>query len=215
MRLIWKRAIWFVWPCLAAAAAQAGTGAGSGHDIPNRMMMLVTQLGVILVAARIGHIVFRRIRMPGVLGELVAGIVIGPYGLGAASIPGFPDGLFPPAGTFPISPELYGICALGSVVLLFIVGLETDTRMFLRYSTAGILVGAGGVLVSFVLGDLMAVVFLPMLWGVQVDFLSPSCLLLGIISTATSVGSFIICFGVSLVSGPVIDCKNTPLGPKT
>src|SRR5207302_42875 len=69
------------------------------------------------------------------------------------------------------------------VVLLFLAGLETDFRMFLRYSIAGLLVGLGGVLGSFLLGAWIAVA-----WGLAPSFLHPTALFLGAISVATSVG---------------------------
>lgn len=59
------------------------------------------------------------------------------------------------------SPALYGIATLASVILLFLSGLETNLKMFLRYSFVGLMVGLGGVVASFVFGDLCAVYLLP------------------------------------------------------
>lgn len=181
--------------CAFAFNAFAGAGEHAAGDMPHRMMALVVQLGVILLAARLGNMLFRRLNLPGVAGELAAGIVIGPYVLGAVPLSwiGFPEGLFyVPDGIMlsgiPVSPELYGICAVASVLLLFMVGLETDISLFMRYSLSGSLVGIGGVLVSFVLGDLAGIVFLRVLLGQEAGFLSAPCLILGIITTATSVG---------------------------
>ena len=182
----------------------------------HRMMMLVIQLGVILFAARLGNIFFEKIHLPGVLGELTAGILIGPYLIGALSIPGFSNGLFPIyTEQFPISPELYGICALASIVLLFMAGLETDIKLFMRYSMVGSLVGIGGVVISFLVGDLLTIIFSKMLFGVTLGFFSPACLFLGIISTTTSVGITARILseqkkldspeGVTILSGAVVD----------
>ena len=154
----------------------------------HRMMMLALQLGTILLAARLGNILFERLRLPGVMGELCAGILIGPYLLGGIHLPGLPQGLFPAFADFAVSPELYGVCTLASIVLLFMVGLETDIRLLVRFSVAGGLVGVGGVLASFLLGDAVAVLFSPLLFGRQLGFMDAPCLFLGIISTATSVG---------------------------
>jgi len=90
------------------------------------------------------------------------------------------------AGT-SVSPELYGFCSVASVVLLFLVGLETDLKLFARYSLAGTLVGVGGVIVSFAAGALMGVWLLPMLKPGVYGFFSPGCIFLGVMSTATSV----------------------------
>ena len=161
----------------------------STHSMTHRMMMLVIQLGIILFAARLGNILFEKFHLPGVLGELSAGIIIGPYLIGAIPIPGFSNGLFPMyLPSFPISPELFGISTLASIVLLFTIGLETDFRLFLRYSFVGSLVGVGGVVFSFAIGDILTILFSKYLFGQSLGFFSPQCLFLGVISTATSVG---------------------------
>ena len=114
-------------------------------------MTLAIQLGVILFAARMGNILFTWLKLPSVLGELCAGIAIGPYALGALW-PGWifqvfemAPGVASPVG---VSPELYGLCTVASIVLLFLVGAETDLKMFMRYSAVGSLVGVGGVVFS-------------------------------------------------------------------
>lgn len=196
--------------------ALAAEGAGSGGEMTHRMALLALQLGTILFAAKIGSLLCLKAKLPGIVGELLAGVMIGPYCLGKVVLPGLPGGLFPIASeSFPISAELYGICALASVVLLFLVGLDTDIRLFMRYSLVGSLVGIGGVAASFLLGDGMAVLLSPMLFGEQLGALSPPCLFLGIISTATSVGisarilsesrKLDSAEGVTILSGAVVD----------
>ncbi len=203
-------------PTFALASDAPGTPISMTH----RMMMLAMQLGVIVIAARFGNIIFSRLKLPGVVGELMTGVIIGPFVLGGLAMPGFPDGLFHvPAsiavGSIPVSPELYGVCAIASIVLLFLVGLETDIGLFMRYSLAGSAVGIGGVVVTFVLGDTMAMLFSPMLFNEQLGFLDAPCLFLGIISTATSVGITARILsekhkldspeGVTILAGAVID----------
>lgn len=221
MKHIWRKPVFIAAGCIAAATASAAT-AESALGMTHRMMVLIIQLGVILFAARLGNMLFEKLRLPGVVGELVAGIVIGPHIVGGIPLPGlgFPEGLFhvPHAiavSGMPVSPELYGICAVASIVLLFMVGLETDIRLFMRYSLTGSLVGVGGVVTSFVLGDLAAVVLSRLLFGLDVGFMSPACLLLGTISTATSVGitarilseqrQIDSAEGVTILAGAVID----------
>ncbi len=173
---------------LAASTVWAGTGAMDHAGLSHRMTLLVLQLGVILFAARLGNMMAERLKLPGVLGELLAGVAVGPYALGGARLPGFPEGLFPIFGDFPLSPELYGICALAAVIMLFMAGLETDVRLFLRYSAIGSLVGAGGVVLPYVAGSLLVVVLSPVLFGISVGWLDPLPVFMGIIATATSVG---------------------------
>lgn len=156
-------------------------------------MTLMLQLGVILFAARLGHMVFARFRLPGVLGELGAGMLIGPFLLGGLPLPGYPAGLFgapPEAGALgvPVSPELYGISALAGVTLLFLAGLDTDARMLLRHSLASALAGLGGVVVSFFAGAGLTAALSERLFGETLGWFSPQCMIVGVIFTATSVG---------------------------
>jgi len=152
----------------------------------HHMTILVLQLAVIVITARIvGHLFTRYLKQPSVLGELAAGMIIGPYALGSISIPVIQGPLFPlPETTLPVSPELYGFAVMASIILLFLAGLETDLPTFIRFSVRGSVVGLGGVVLSFAAGDLTAVLLLP---GVG-SFMDPTALFLGTLSTATSVG---------------------------
>lgn len=161
---------------MTAAAGESSSGAGMGE----RMTRLVIQLAVIICVAKVvGFVCENYLRIPEVLGELATGMVIGPYALG-----GWLNLFSVPAGNgFPVSPELYGIATIASIVLLYLAGLETDLSMLIRYSFSGIMVGIGGVVVSFSLGMFGAVWF-----GFAQELTSPAALFLGVISTATSVG---------------------------
>jgi len=176
-----------LWP-VTVFASDAGTSGEA--TITHRMMLLVIQLGLILFAAKLGNILFEKMRLPGALGELVVGIIIGPFALGQMGFPGFQHGLFPPPvnGGFAISPELYGLSAIAAIVLLFNVGLETDLKLMLRYSLAGGLVGLGGMIASFFFGAACVMFFSEMLFGRSLGLFAPQCLFLGTITTATSVG---------------------------
>jgi len=175
-----------------ARAADAAEAAATTGGLTSQMTALVIQIGVILFAARLGCMLAERLKIPGVLGELAAGIVIGPYALGGVALGAFfRNGIFPPAagGAFPVTPELYGFCTVASIVLLFLSGVETDLRLFVRYSLAGTAVGVGGVVFSYLAGSLSAVWLLPRFLGTgPIGLFSPSALFLGIMCTATSVG---------------------------
>ena len=153
------------------------------ENITEVVTSLVFQLAVIIFAVRIFGKLAEKVGIPSVLGELIAGIIIGPYALGGLGLPGFPNGVFPlNSASLAVSPELYAISSLASIILLFASGIETDLTMFLKYSVTGGIVGFGGVAVSFLLGDVAAMVML------QTGFMDTRCLFLGIMSTATSVG---------------------------
>ncbi len=166
----------------------AGTGDVTHANIMRRMMLLVLQMGVILLAVKLGSMLIEKTGLPGVMGELAAGMIIGPYALGQIAVPGFAEGIFPLGARFPVSAELYGVAMLGAIVLLFTVGLETNLSLLKQYSLAGSLVGFGGVAVSFVLGDLAAVVLYPLLSEGTLGFFDPAALFMGTIACATSVG---------------------------
>jgi Kef-type K+ transport system membrane component KefB/mannitol/fructose-specific phosphotransferase system IIA component (Ntr-type) len=147
------------------------------------MAELVLQLGIILFAVRLGGRLVKKIGIPQVLGELLAGVAIGPYALGGIGLPGFSHGIFPLGeGTLAVSTELYAFATVASIILLFASGLETDLALFLRYSVAGGIIGLGGVVFSFASGALCGVLLL------HAPFMDPRCLFLGVLSTATSVG---------------------------
>lgn len=151
----------------------------------HEMMLLALQLGVILVATKLnGWFFSRKLKQPRVLGELIAGMLIGPYVLGAIPL-GSLGPLFPPVGgTIPVSPELYGIATVGSILLLFTSGLETDLPTFLRFSGKASVVGFGGVIASFFLGAGITVLLHPEVGSIM----APEALFLGTICTATSIG---------------------------
>lgn len=152
-----------------------------------QISLLVIQLGFIIFAARFFGMLASKFKIPSVMGELLAGIIFGPYCLGGIGISalGLGKGLFPLCTDVPgisIDPKLYAIATLGSIILLFISGLETDVRTFFKYSVVGTIVGIGGIVCSFLCGAAVGVFVLG--WA----FMDPRCLFLGILCTATSVG---------------------------
>ena len=162
-----------------------------GSDVSETVVQLLIQLAVILFAAKVaGELTARLLKLPTVLAEVGVGVVIGPFALGAIDIPGFGP-LFPipivdavPA-VIPVSSELFAIAQIGSIVLLFAIGLETNLRQFLRYAGPATAVALGGVVAPFALGAGATVLF-----GFAGDdgFYSPEALFMGAIMTATSVG---------------------------
>lgn len=190
-------------------------GSSGENSVAGSMVIFVFQLGLILIFARLGGAIFEKFELPSVLGEIIVGIIISPYCLGQVYVPGFPGGLFPIHGEFPISAELYSFTTVASIVLLFIVGLETDIETFLTFSFAGTLVGIGGVMFSFIMGDLAVVLFSKLFTSTPYHFSDPVPLFLGVICTATSVSISARILsekqkmnspeGVTILSGAVID----------
>src|SRR4051794_14141053 len=86
------------------------------------LLYLLADLVIIIVAARLLGALARRINQPAVVGEVVAGIVLGPTVLGRIA-PAAPAWLFPP------DVPLKAIADLGLVFFMFMVGLEIDTGL--------------------------------------------------------------------------------------
>ena len=171
--------------------------AGGDSGVAELVIQLLVQLAVILFAAKVaGELASRFLKVPAVLAELGIGIIIGPFALGAIPIPGFGP-LFPvpiPDATtlhndvsaaIPVSDELFALAQIGSIVLLFAIGLETNLRQFLRYAGPATAVALGGVILPFTCGMGATVLFG---FAGPEGFLSPEALFMGAIMTATSVG---------------------------
>lgn len=176
-------------PGLLLSLFQAGEG-----EILDLVVKLLIQLAVILFAAKVaGELATRFLKIPSVLAELGAGILIGPYVLGGIPFFGW-EALFPlplgPDGAplqtgIPVSNELYALAQIGSIVLLFAIGLETNLRQFIRYAGPATAVALGGVIMPFALGA-GATVMLG--FAGPEGIFSPEALFMGAILTATSVG---------------------------
>jgi len=108
---------------------------------------VILDVAVILVAARIGAALFESLGQPGVIGEIVAGITLGPTILGA--LPGDPSaGLFPPEAL----EVLKGIGQLGLALFMFQIGWELDLDLVRRRERAAMLISLASVVVPFTLG---------------------------------------------------------------
>ena len=106
---------------------------------------ILLTLFAIFVAAQIGAEIAQRLKLPGVVGEIVAGCVIGPSALG----------LIQP-GQIAIGMPLDVLAEIGVVLLLFSVGLETRLQDLKQVGRSAFLVGVLGVIAPFVLGSLWA-----------------------------------------------------------
>jgi Kef-type K+ transport system membrane component KefB len=106
---------------------------------------VIISLSLLLFTAKIFAELFHRIKLPIVLGELLAGIVIGPYALG-----GLP--LFNGEPLVILDETIRHIGELAAIVILFVAGLEITPREFLKGGLSSFTVGALGVIVPFFVG---------------------------------------------------------------
>jgi Kef-type K+ transport system membrane component KefB len=106
---------------------------------------VMISLGILLFAAKLMAELFHRIKLPIVLGELLAGIIVGPFALGALP-------LFDGEPLVVLDETVRHIGEIAAVVILFIAGLEITPREFLRGGAAAFTVGSLGVIVPFFVG---------------------------------------------------------------
>lgn len=103
------------------------------HSIPHLLLVLAA----LLVTAKLLGAVAQRLGQPSVLGELVAGVLLG------SSVFGLLD---------PTQPVVHALSELGLIVLLFEIGLHTDLRSMGKVAGTATAVGLVGVIVPFGLG---------------------------------------------------------------
>lgn len=124
--------------------------------------MFLLHLALVLLATKGCGLLVKRLGQPAVLGEVLAGIIIGPSLLN----------LVPP------SQSIKDLAEIGVILLMFLAGLETDLRELKATGLASSLIAAGGVVLPFVCGPAIAWLFgFPLIQGIM----------LGTILTATSV----------------------------
>jgi Kef-type K+ transport system membrane component KefB/nucleotide-binding universal stress UspA family protein len=112
------------------------------HDV----LLLLVQISVLLLTARAFGEIAQRLRQPAVVGEILAGIVLGPSLL---------SGVFPAVGGWIIPQTPAGghllevVSLIGALFLLLITGLETDLALIRRHARTAMGVSFGGILVTF------------------------------------------------------------------
>ncbi|HEY4185629.1 MAG TPA: cation:proton antiporter [Polyangia bacterium] len=117
----------------------------SNHGV----FLLLIELALLIGVTRIGAEIFKRLGLPAVVGELGAGILLGPSVFGRFS-PGMFTAIFP-AGTGQFQ-LLDVIGTLGMTFLLLLTGLETDVKLVRNLGRAALMTSGAGMVLPFVLG---------------------------------------------------------------
>ena len=126
-----------------AQAERPAAGASGRSPLPTLLLQLIT---IVLVARALGAL-FRRIGQPPVIGEIVAGILLGPSLLGAMA-PGVFAFLFPPEST----GLLKLLAEIGVLLFLFAVGLELDVDRLRSRARTAVVVSHASIIVPYFLG---------------------------------------------------------------
>jgi Kef-type K+ transport system membrane component KefB len=120
---------------------------------PQLSSMFFVQMAIMLLACRVVGALARRLGQPQVVGEMIAGVFLGPSLLGLL-LPGFQAALFPKESL----KVLYVGAQLGVGLYMFLVGVEFDIDMFRQRARSATTVSAAGMLAPFVLGAGLALV---------------------------------------------------------
>jgi Kef-type K+ transport system membrane component KefB len=142
---------------------------------------LILAIGTILLAARLFGSLFQHLGQPRVVGEMTAGIVLGPSLFGrffpAAFVYVFPSSIL---------PSLTVLSQLGLLLFMFVVGLEVDLNRILKQKAAVVLISNVSIVLPLALGIALAKALYPQFAGEQVTF-STFALFVG---TAMSITAF-------------------------
>jgi Kef-type K+ transport system membrane component KefB len=171
---------------------------GLSHTIAT----VVLDIAIVIIAARLMGAAFRRVGQPAVLGEITAGVLLGPTLLGV--FPGDLDQLL-----FPMDarPFLMAIAQLGLILFMFIVGLEINLSLVRGQERIALTVSLSSVALPFGLGLALATVLYPRhdtVNGRQIEFLALA-LFLGV---AMSITAFPYWPGYC----PIAGCTRPPSG---
>ncbi len=118
----------------------------------NDLITLLTCIGGILLLARIFAELAKKFKLPGVMGEIILGIILGPTILGSI-YPELFDTFFPKEG--PVKTTMSGLTNLSVIMLLFVVGMETQLNVMLKHGKAAIYTSFVSMVIPFVLGFAM------------------------------------------------------------
>ena len=119
------------------------------HLAPHDIMHIFIALAVLLGAAKLAGELMQKLDQPSVLGEIMAGILLGPTLLGHFR-PDLYAFIFPTTGNLPIALET--VTTLGVVFFLLIAGLEIDLRSIFRQGKSALAVSFFGVIIPFAFG---------------------------------------------------------------
>ncbi len=141
---------------VAVTGATFGRAHSAGHG--DVLFHVLLALIVIIVASRLMGALFRRIGQPPVIGEVVAGILLGPSLLGRLS---------PAAGAWllptTVAPYLGILAQVGVILFMFLVGLELDTGVLRRRAHVTIAISHASIVAPFLLGSATALWVYPKL----------------------------------------------------
>ena len=149
-------------------------------NLRNALSILLLQLVVIVIASRLVGKLFLMMGQPRVMGEIVAGIILGPSLLGQLS-PNTMAFLFPAASLEPLRL----LSQIGVVLFMFVVGMELELGELRKKATAAIMVSHASIVVPFFLGVTLALLVYKSELPARTSF-TPFALFMGIAMSVTA-----------------------------
>jgi Kef-type K+ transport system membrane component KefB len=146
----------------------------------NDFLHVLLALALVIAVARTLGALFRWVNQPPVVGEMIAGILLGPSLLGHLA-PSFAAYILPQS----IAPLLNVISQFGVILYMFLVGLELDLSSLRGQGRSTLTISHASIVVPFILGSLLALLLYPQLSNSTVSFTSFS-LFLGVSMSVTA-----------------------------
>lgn len=122
------------------------------------LLIVLVQMSVIIAAARVFAVIFRWLKQPSVVGEIAAGLVLGPSLLGRWA-PRVSEQVFDPT----VAPLFQLLSQLGLILLLFLIGLEFDFSHLRLQGRAAAAISISGIVLPFALGAALGPILHPYL----------------------------------------------------
>lgn len=132
---------------------------------PTQLVVMLLSLALLIGVARLLGELARRVHQPAILGELLAGILLGPTVFGYLA-PHWQAFLFPAEG--PNALVLDGISSLSIVLFLLVAGMEVDLSLVWKQGLSALKVGTLGTVIPFAIG-LAAAAIMPTALGRQAE----------------------------------------------
>lgn len=150
------------------------------HTVAGPMSILLLQIITIIIVARFFGWICIKIKQPTVIGEIVAGVLLGPSFLGAY-LKGVSHFLFPPASL----GHLQFLSQVGLILFMFIVGMELDLKSLKNRSADAVVISHASILFPFTMGMTLAYFIYTHFAPANINFLSFS-LFMGISMSITA-----------------------------
>ena len=117
------------------------------HNVQDPLAILLAQIIMIILVARLFGWVFKKIGQPSVIGEIIAGIALGPSLLGLY-FPDFFHALFPPDSL----ENLKFLSQIGLILFMFVIGMELDIKVLKNRAKEAIVISHASIVIPFALG---------------------------------------------------------------